>query len=264
MYNDRYSRMGAWQYSIPRDANTDTVDWKAYLGDAPKVDWDPERFFRWRNYQDYGTGIAGDLFVHKFSALHLITSSLGPERIMATGGLRYWKDGRDVPDIMIGLYDYPKTDQHPAFNVQMRVNFTDSSGGGSGTRLVGTKGVLEIGWSKLSLHKNNIPEAPGYGGWDSYGTFSERQQKEYEKWYQETYPKRFQMSAPDKLEFAAPEGYSDHIDHFTNFFNAIRNGGTVVEDASFGLRAAGPPLATNKSYFEQKPIHWDPVKMLVK
>ena len=129
-WNDRQGGNGAWQYSIPTDANARTVDWDKFIGDAPKVAYDPVRFFRWRNYQDYGTGIAGDLFVHLFSGLHTVISSKGPNRIYATGGLRYWKDGRDVPDIITGLYDYPATDKHPAFTLQMRVNFVDGGGGG--------------------------------------------------------------------------------------------------------------------------------------
>jgi predicted dehydrogenase len=124
---DRHSAIGAWQYSIPTDASKTTVDWERFQGDAPKVDFDPVRFFRWRNYQDYGTGIAGDLFVHLFSGLHVVLSSKGPNRVYATGGLRFWKDGRDVPDVITGLYDYPATDKHPAFTLQMRVNFVDGS-----------------------------------------------------------------------------------------------------------------------------------------
>ena len=72
---DRNSSVGAWEYTVPLDADTATCDWNQFQGDAKKMEWDPHRFFRWRCYRDYGTGVAGDLFVHLFSGLHLITSS---------------------------------------------------------------------------------------------------------------------------------------------------------------------------------------------
>ncbi|MEL7534244.1 MAG: Gfo/Idh/MocA family oxidoreductase [Bacteroidota bacterium] len=264
IYNDRFSAMGAWQYSIPTDASTKTVDWEAFVGDAPKRTFDSNHFFRWRNYQEYGTGVAGDLFVHLFSRLHRITSSLGPERIYATGGLRHWKDGRNVPDIMAALYDYPATGAHPAFNVQMRVNFTDGSGGGSHARMVGTEGVMELGYNSITVKRNKLSDAPGYGGWDSYGTFTKAQQAAYEKWYKAKFPSKSpEVKAPNEFEYSLPKGYSDHVHHYENFFAGMREGSMIVEDASFGLRAAGPPLASNMSYFEQKTVKWDPVKMKV-
>jgi predicted dehydrogenase len=109
----RNSPGGAWQYDIPEGASQETVDWDQFLGHAPKRPYDPLRIFRWRNYQDYGTGVSGDLFVHLFSSLHFIVSSKGPQQIAAQGGLRYWKDGRDVPDVLIGVFDYPETPSHP-------------------------------------------------------------------------------------------------------------------------------------------------------
>jgi hypothetical protein len=51
------------------------------------------------------------------------------------------------------------------------------------------------------------------------------------------------------------------VDHFTNFFDAIRNQKPVVEDATFGFRAAAPALACNESYLQKKIIHWDPIAM---
>ncbi|MEO1450501.1 MAG: Gfo/Idh/MocA family oxidoreductase, partial [Bacteroidota bacterium] len=259
---DRQSANGAWQYSIPTDASPETVDWDRYLGDAPKQEFDAKRFFRWRNYQDYGTGVSGDLFVHLISGLHMITGSYGPNRIYASGGLRFWKDGRDVPDVVMAIYDYPKTDRHPAFNVQMRVNFIDGGGGGQQTRLVGTEGVMTIGWSDITVTRSPMAKAPGYGGWDTYMTFSEAQQKDFAKAYAKEYPAEPpRMQAPNTMTYSAPEGYNDHFDHWSNFIEAIHTGKPVVEDAAFGFRAAAPALLINKSYFEQKVIHWDPEKM---
>ena len=257
-WNDRQGGNGAWQYSIPTDANAGTVDWDKFLGDAPKVAYDPVRFFRWRNYQDYGTGIAGDLFVHLFSGLHTVLNSKGPNRVYATGGLRYWKDGRDVPDIITGLYDYPATDKHPAFTLQMRVNFVDGGGGGQRLRLVGSDGVITISWTDVKVTLNKTSKVPGYGGWDSFDTFTVAQQKEYEKWYKAHYPDVAQEEPKPGPEFRAPENYNTDLVHHTNFYKGIRDKAPIKEDALFGMRAAGPALASNKSVFEKKIVYWDP------
>ncbi len=258
-FNDRQGGNGAWQYSIPTDAQAGTVDWERFLGNAPKIAYDPVRFFRWRNYQDYGTGMAGDLFVHLFTGVHSITSSKGPNRIYATGGLRYYKDGRDVPDVMTSLFDYPTSDNHPGFNLQMRVNFVDGGGGGEVLRFVGSEGVMTVGWTSIKVVLHHTPKAPGYGGWDSFNTFTEAQQKEYEKWYKAHYPAdRAAMNQPGGTEYRAPEDYNTNLDHHLNFYAGVREGKPIFEDALFGMRAAGPALAANKSYFEKRIITWDP------
>ncbi len=264
-YYDRQSAIGAWQYSIPPDASPETVDWERFLGDAPKRPFDATRFFRWRNYQDYGTGVAGDLYVHLFSAIHTILDSKGPERIFATGGLRYWKDGRDVPDIILAVLDYPATDSHPAFNVQLRSNFIDGGGGGQRVKFVGTEGSIEVFGNRAVLKRSIMANHPGYGGWDSYFTFPEATRKAYEEWYNKTYPpeQRTERQTSEE-EYRAPQGYSDHYEHHQNFFDAVRNGKAVFEDATFGLRAAGPSLAANRSYFNGAIVHWDPISMRVK
>ena len=262
-WNDRQGGLGAWQYSIPLDASPATVDFNTFLRDAPKVPFDPVRFFRWRNYRDYGTGMAGDLFVHLFSRLHKVTGSIGPNRVYATGGLRYWKDGRDVPDIICGLYDYPATAQHPEFTLQMRVNFVDGSGGGGRLRLVGTDGVLTLGGNSVKVERHKTPKYPGYGGWDSFDTFTTAQQAEYEKWYLANHPKEEAEMLLPESEYRAPEGYNADLDHHLSFYRGIRENAPIVEDALFSMRAAGPALASNKSVFEKKIVNWDPVKAVV-
>ncbi|PWN06345.1 Gfo/Idh/MocA family protein [Rhodohalobacter mucosus] len=257
-YWDRRSAIGAWQYSIPPGANSRNVDWERFRQGLPPMDFNATHFFRWRNYDDYGTGVAGDLFVHLFSGLHLITGSVGPNRVMGTGGLRYWEDGRDAEDMVLGLFDYPETEKHPAFNLALRVNFADGSGGGSSIKLVGSDGVIEIGWNTVTLRKWREPDAPGM----SIGDFDASTREEFQEYYAERYPEtRAKIIEPNEFVYRAPDGYNDRYDHFVNWMSAIRDGASVVQDSTFGLRAAGPALLTSVSLREKRSIDWDPTAM---
>ncbi len=260
---DRHDALGAWQYSIPLDASPQTVDFDTFLKDTSKVPFDPVRFFRWRNYQAYGTGMPGDLFVHLISGLHFITGSMGPSRIYSSGNLVQWKDGRDVPDVIMAIFDYPETKEHPAFQATLRVNFADGSGGGEYTRFIGTEGVIEMGWNDFTVKKHKLPQAPGYGGWDTWNTFTKAQQEAYVKQYDAKYPPDTRKGDTSESKFAAPANYDDRFDHFVNFFEGMRSGKTIVEDATFGLRAAGPALLTNESYFKKQVINWNPETMQI-
>ncbi len=243
----RNDPVGAWQYAIPDDVSEDTVDWDRFLGHAPPKPFDPVRFFRWRNYRDYGTGVSGDLFVHLFSSLHFIVSSPGPSTIMAQGGLRYWKDGREVPDVLLGMFDYPETPAHPPFNLSLRVNFVDGTSGSTFLRLVGNEGAMDVTWTEVILRRNKVS-----GPTD---VFARRKADEMEAMTSA----RKQMLPPAESVYMAERGYRGaHFDHFMNFFSGVRDGSPVAEDAVFGLRAAAPALACNNSYFEERIVRWDP------
>ena len=260
---DRNSAIGAWQYAVPPDAGTDTCDWDRFQGRSPKTDWDPNRFFRWRCYRDYGTGVAGDLFVHLFSGLHFITGAIGPTRVFATGGTRYWNDGRDVPDLLIGLYDYPETAEHPAFNLVLRVNFESGANESSGFRFTGSEGIMSVD-ENVILTAAPPETQPGY----TIGTFSDLQQKSFLAAYHSKFPEVKATPAALKnsrtLTYQPPHRYSDHLDHHRNFAESVRSRKPVVEDAVFGFRAAGPALLSNLSYFENRVVEWNPTAMQVK
>jgi predicted dehydrogenase len=257
---DRNSAIGAWQYSIPLDATPANIDWDRFLGRAPKVPFEPVRLFRWRNYRDYGTGVAGDLFVHLFSGMHFITGAIGPIRVYATGGLRFWNDGRDVPDVLLGVYDYPATDAHPAFNLALRVNFVDGAGESSGFRFVGSEGIMTVD-DGVTLSKQPRDVAPGY----TIETFTNAMQKAFLEDYKKKYPpppmNADSIRPQGHEKYLPPHGYSDHFDHHRNFISAVRSRQPVAEDPVFGFRAAGPALLSNVSYFEKRMCQWDPSTM---
>ncbi len=264
--NDRFNSIGAWNYSVPPDASLTTLDWDRFLGDAPKRAFDAKRFFRWRNYKDYGTGVAGDLFIHLITGVHFVTNSMGPTRIFSSGNLAYWKDGRDVPDVMTSIMDYPKTAEHEAFQMVLRVNFANAGKISNVTRIIGNEGQIEFSEDNLILTKKKLPTAPGYGGYDSYFTFTPDVQEAFKKEYDAKYPPESRVAEPAKeVKFNSPKDDDAHAKHFADFFKNVREGSQgTIEDPVFGFRAAAPVLACNESYFEQKVVHWDPVTMTKK
>jgi predicted dehydrogenase len=251
---DRNSAMGAWDYTVPLDASAETCDWTTFLGTAPKIPFNAEHFFQWRKWKAYGSGVAGDLFVHLFSGTHFITGSNGPTRGMATGAIRFWKDGRDADDVMLGLFDYRE-----GFNLSLRVNFVDGGEESEGFLFTGSEGTMEIGGGAVTVTRVPREKAPGY----TIDTFPLAMQKMIVDDYAKKYPReRWAAEALGGSEkYLAPPGYSDNYDHFANFFDAVRTRKTVVEDAVFGYRAAGAALLSNLSIERGAVVHWDPDAM---
>lgn len=263
---DRQSALGAWQYTFPTDESPQTVDWDRYVALMnPKPKYDPKKFFWWRNYKDFGTGMSGDLFVHLLTGIHYVTGSKGPVKIFASGQLAYWKDGRDVPDVLVAIMDYPETKEHPAFQVMLRVNFISGGGDRSVVRYIGSQGIMEKTGNGVRINYSMMPKAPGIGGWDSLSTYPQAMQDELLKRYNEKWTSDDKKrSVKQAVQYNAPVGSDDHLDHFANFFEAIRTGAPVIEDPVIGFRAAAPCLAANASYEQKKIIYWDPEKMRLK
>ncbi len=108
----RNSVEGEWNYTIDKDAGPDGkgdnyIDWKMWLGSAPKRPYDADRFFRFRKYWDYSGGIATDLFYHVVAPLNICWNEAQfPHKVMATGGIYVFKDEREVPDTFHLMAEY--------------------------------------------------------------------------------------------------------------------------------------------------------------
>lgn len=253
---DRNTALGAWQYSIPPDASPQNIDWDRFLGHAPKRPFEPVRLFRWRNYRDYGTGVAGDLYVHLLTGLHVATGALGPSRIYAAGGTRFWKDGRDAPDVMLATMDYP------GFTLALRVNF--ASGGEAesfGLKFIGSEGTLQVGYDTLTLAKN--PRRPEYDY--TISGFPQRLQGKMAAEFNKIAAQPVTASSldPDSEQvFRAPRWFSAHREHHRAFYTAVRTRKPFFEDAVFGFRTAGPSLLTGTSMDEGRVCTWDAERMV--
>lgn len=98
---------GAWQYNIHEKASPSTIDWELFLGNAPKVPFNKEHFFRWRKWWAYGSGLSGDLMTHDYDRINCVLNMGIPNSVTSSGGIYTHRDGRNVPDVMQVNMDFP-------------------------------------------------------------------------------------------------------------------------------------------------------------
>ena len=249
-FTDRNSPSGAWIYPIAPGFSETQIDWKEFLVGAPQHPFDPVRFFRWRCFTDYGEGLGGDLFVHLISGIMFVTGvNMAPQRAQSSGGIFRWKDGREFPDLLETLYDYPD------FRVSIRCN--QSNDAGEKTIFYGTEGTLTLAGGTVTFVPQNTQPQP-----ETYSTIGWPKQLREEyvaQWFTE-HPKAVPLHMDTQAageSFAVPRGYDDTLDHEANFFASVRSRKPPVEDAVFGNHAAISCHMANFSYFKQEPAVWN-------
>ncbi|MGD1101653.1 MAG: Gfo/Idh/MocA family oxidoreductase [Terriglobia bacterium] len=90
------------------------LDWDFWLGPAPKVPYNFQRFGvgdRWstfRYFYDYANGWPGDWGVHLMDIVQWAMQTDGPTGITAIGSKHYIKDNTETPDTLQITWEYPK------------------------------------------------------------------------------------------------------------------------------------------------------------
>jgi len=111
------------------------LDWKAFLGKAPKRDFDPNRYFAWRWYWDYAGGLLTDIGAHQLDIVQWLSGEeKGPRSVVANGGVYHFKHW-ETPDVVHGVWDYGK------FAATFAVEFINGYDG-VGATFYGTKRTL--------------------------------------------------------------------------------------------------------------------------
>jgi predicted dehydrogenase len=148
---NRNSDNGAWQYPIHGKASPQTIDWDQFLGNAPRVPFNKEHFFRWRKWWAYGSGLSGDLMTHDYDRVNCILEMGMPRFVTASGGIYTHHDGRDVPDVFQAVMEYPdfSTGSSREAGLEKGMTFMYSATLGNQywreTLLMGHDGTLELG-----------------------------------------------------------------------------------------------------------------------
>lgn len=220
------NKKGEWNYTIQPDASEKTIDWKAFLGSAPKIPFNPEHYFRWRKYWAYSGGIATDLFYHTLSPLLLTIGPQFPERVSASGGIYKQKD-REVPDTFFINADYS------SFTIQLAC----SVGSGIGAPLVihGSEGTIFIANDSEDLSNTSIKVVP-------------------DREYAEDFKKK---TGKDILEIpVTPHARGTHP-HMDNFLDSVRSRQDPNLPADLGYRAMTAIRMGVDAYRQQTVLKFD-------
>ncbi|MCH7960459.1 MAG: Gfo/Idh/MocA family oxidoreductase [Candidatus Hydrogenedentes bacterium] len=210
---------GPWRKRTdPKMKKPRRLDWKEWVEPREKRKWNPNHYFEWRCYQDYSGGIATDLFVHRITRIVKACGLTYPTRAVGMGGIYMWDDGRDVPDNMEILLEYPAVD---GVTSGMTVHFLGTLANKNGIRhcIRGFEATLVFnsrGWE--------IIDEPG---------------------------------GKKVIETHKKTGGENVSLHHKNLQAAIRNNEPLYCPAELGLQAVVAARMANLSFYERKMVEWD-------
>ena len=235
----RNSTEGEWNYTIEPDAGPDGkgdnyIDWKMWLGPAPKRSWDADRFFRFRKYWDYSGGIATDLFYHVVAPLQICWGEAQfPTKVSAGGGIYIFKDEREVPDTFHLLADYAKG--HSLVLSSSMANSQHIPGlirGHAGTIIMVDHGMFERPTPDITV-RPEVKRGKAIGG--------------------DEYASKFGLN-----EIKIPVDQKDMMtSHIENFLASIRSREKPHLDVETGARAQVVINLAVQSYREGHVLYWD-------
>ncbi len=244
---DRAGTAPEWKfytdYSItkmPADASAETIDWERFIANAPKRPFDAERFFTWRCYWDYGTGIAGDLLSHLWDSVNMVMGMGIPESAVTQGGDYFWTGDREVPDMWHVLFDYPKRKQAVTFG--------------------------------CTFHNRHVGEVVQYLGRDMTLEVSPSFCRTYGAEWKPDYANRFSQARERAVqqglapaEAVVPPDYSMKpnelkvTSHMEDFFECVRSRNQPRCHVDRAFEEAVALLMSLEAFKRERKVRWDPV-----
>ncbi|MDA2939295.1 Gfo/Idh/MocA family oxidoreductase, partial [Acidobacteria bacterium AH-259-A15] len=252
----KISRVATWNYSNespygigkpPDSAPPAGLDWDMYLGPAPKVPFNPNRFIYWfRWFWDYSGGKMTDWGTHHIDIVHWAMNTEAPVAVSAAGGKYYLQDNRETPDTLEVTFEYPGF----ILTYSNRVlNGHSPNGRGYGIEFYGTEGTLFIDRRGYEiLPETRIQEkAP-----TPYLSQLETAEKPSPTWEQR------RRMLPGRTEFVRGEGSEQHISHVLNFVECVKSRHKPISDVEIGHRSTTATHLANIALHTGHKIRWDP------
>jgi predicted dehydrogenase len=215
----------------PDASGENHIDWKQWLGPAPQMPFNADRFFRFRKYWDYSGGIATDLHYHVVAPFHVAIANDFPTRVAGMGGLWIYNDGREVPDTFLTAADYPS-------RYSMTVQSSQVNENGP---------TLMIRGTKATIHLSDEWEGPPSRQYDYADIFPES------TFLDEFIKKKGNDQV--RVEGVGNEGDLKHVD---NFLDCVRSRKQPNCHADLGYKVSVATDLSVRSYRTGKVYYFDP------
>ncbi|MEM7107521.1 MAG: Gfo/Idh/MocA family oxidoreductase [Bacteroidota bacterium] len=264
---NRNSDNGAWQYGIHSEASPATIDWDQFLGDAPKIPFNKEHFFRWRKWWAYGSGLSGDLMTHDYDRINCILNMGVPQYVSASGGIYTHRDGRNVPDVYQVNMEYPElqTGRNDEKTMGMTLVYSATLGNqhNRSTLLMGTEASMELG-NSLTVYVDPASQQ-----------FKEMMQDNVVEGGESIYSYDPAGNNTDGITSATSKYFADkgllwtyrdgkRVDstflHIKEWLSCIRNGGNPSCGIKEGFEEAITAHMAGLAYKIGRRMEWDPLK----
>lgn len=245
----------AWVTEIHPEASYETIDWSQFVTPTSQRPFSLERFFRWRCWWDYGNGMASDQFAKEYDAINQILNLGIPHSVVASGGIYFYKDGRNVPDV------YHSTCEYPHKNITLQYSGTLSNSRYRGKLIMGHDASMELS-DKLNIYpdsestryKEKIDQnlidlsMPLYSFTPGGNEFK-------------LSPKENQDIVKDPVyAFKGKQNLNPTFLHLKEWLDAIRSNGNTSCNAQCGFEEAVTTQMGTISLREGRKVYWDQEK----
>jgi len=153
MYRNTPHGKPQWSRPVYPDMTQENILWSAFLGEAPKREFDANRYVNWRFFWDYSGGNVYENMCHQIAFWYRALNLQIPKAVTMVGGVYLWKDGREVPDTMNVAMEHAE---------DILFNWNSGFGNnqlGSTEDVLGTDGTISKGQQIRYLpQKVNLPE----------------------------------------------------------------------------------------------------------
>lgn len=263
--SNRNSKHGAWVRHLdsqgnPNPGDSSSIDWPQWLGNSPPVPFSIDRFYNWTKWWDYATGLSGQLMCHEVDIVNQLLNLGIPHSCVASGGIYFHKDGREIPDLFQAVFEFPEHDLTLIYSASLanqrdrgRVFMGHDASMELGNRLIVTPDPGSMRYREKIQGGIIDPSMPLFS-YDPGRRRIDAVTSATEKYY-----------AMRGLSYTYKGGRRVDVTHLhvKEWIDAIRNGSSVSCPIEKGVEVTIACHMATRSYREKRRVTWDPVRRRV-